>query len=353
MKPINEIIRFEIGYFFAHNRIFTPFRYLIWKKKIYKMSQKTIEKFHRQFSKELCRDMMWKYCEHMISMPEYFLFDCEHRTYCEIEEFIGKREHKYWVWKMNDTSKYFIFKNKYETYSRFRDYYKRDVIEIIDESDFPKFYRFLYSNRRIIIKPISASFGRGVYIVDAEDERKAKALFNYLFMRFREGFVAEEIVHQCSEMAEFHPQSVNTVRMMTICHKDYVRIWNPFLRMGRGENYVDNANYGGIECIINPQTGVMEDASDFEGNTYENHPDTGKQLRGTQIPRWDEAISLAVELAKLIPKIRYVGWDLALTNEGWVVIEGNHAAEMGYQNIQKNSIKKEFKNELLKLKHNQ
>lgn len=70
-------------------------------------------------------------------------------------------------------------------------------------------------------------------------------------------------------------------------------------------------------------TGVIVGTSDENGMSYSVHPDTGYPLLGFQIPRFEEAVALAKELAFVCPKVRYVGWDLALTPNGWIMIEGN------------------------------
>ena len=56
---------------------------------------------------------------------------------------------------------------------------------------------------------------------------------------------------------------------------------------------------------------------------FEKHPDSGKKYKGFQIPRWDELIDLVKQLHCLYKKSRFVGWDLTLTKNGWVLVEGN------------------------------
>ena len=38
-------------------------------------------------------------------------------------------------------------------------------------------------------------------------------------------------------------------------------------------------------------------------------------------------------MASEVPDVHYVGWDIALTNEGWVMIEGNEDGQFGFQYI--------------------
>ena len=37
-----------------------------------------------------------------------------------------------------------------------------------------------------------------------------------------------------------------------------------------------------------------------------------------------EAVELVKEAAKVIPEVAYVGWDVAVTENGPLIIEGNH-----------------------------
>lgn len=96
------------------------------------------------------------------------------------------------------------------------------------------------------------------------------------------------------------------------------------LRIGQGNTFVDNGGAGGILAPIDLETGIIHSIPmDKLLNKYIIHPDTGVQIIGYKIPRWNEAIALARKLAYVVPSVRYVGWDLALTDDGWIMIEGN------------------------------
>ncbi|MCR4754955.1 MAG: hypothetical protein K5868_05400 [Lachnospiraceae bacterium] len=61
--------------------------------------------------------------------------------------------------------------------------------------------------------------------------------------------------------------------------------------------------------------------------SFQNHPDTNVKLKGYQIPKWDDLLDITKKLAQVLPNIRYVGWDMALTHKGWVLVEGNENGE--------------------------
>lgn len=101
---------------------------------------------------------------------------------------------------------------------------------------------------------------------------------------------------------------------------------------------------------MDSRTGVVVCAGDEMGNDYIYHSDTNVKLIGYKIPRWDEAVSTAINLAKQVPDVRYVGWDLALTDNGWVLIEGNEDGQILFQYFSHSGISAEVKEIYKKLK---
>jgi hypothetical protein len=55
----------------------------------------------------------------------------------------------------------------------------------------------------------------------------------------------------------------------------------------------------------------------------DDHPETRAPIAGVEVPRWQEVRRLALGLCEALPFLRYVGWDIAVTAEGPVVIAGN------------------------------
>lgn len=96
------------------------------------------------------------------------------------------------------------------------------------------------------------------------------------------------------------------------------------MRIGTGGNVVDNFNHGGITAPINIKTGKIEHKARNKSNVYfSNHPDTNAQILGFTIPNWSGLTDYAKSLALVMPKMRYVGWDICITEKGFAVIEAN------------------------------
>ena len=102
--------------------------------------------------------------------------------------------------------------------------------------------------------------------------------------------------------------------------------------MGRGKSVVDNACSGGVYAAIDEKTGItLRGADNLRGSLYTHHPDTNMPLVGFQIPCWDELCETVKSLASRCPDCHIMGWDMALTDKGWIVIECNYGPCIVFQ----------------------
>lgn len=209
------------------------------------------------------------------------------------------------------------FKDKDKTYQLFSKFYHREVKLFNDISQKQAFDDFLRKHGKIILKPKSERCSSGICIIEGGE-------YESLLSRFNGEFLAEELVTQHPEMAKLNASSVNTVRLTTMRMDDRVVILQPTLRCGRVGSVVDNHCAGGLSCLVNAETGIIEKAVIKNSDYISEHPDTGFHLLGFKVPCWSEALSLAEELCQVLPSNRLTGWDLALTENGWVLIEANH-----------------------------
>ena len=59
------------------------------------------------------------------------------------------------------------------------------------------------------------------------------------------------------------------------------------------------------------------------GERFHIHPVSGERITGCIIPYYDQAIALAKQAAMRIPSVRSIGWDVAITETGPHILEGN------------------------------
>ena len=143
----------------------------------------------------------------------------------------------------------------------------------------------------------------------------------------RNGRLIEEYLDQHPEYARFNETSVNTLRILAYAPPDgAARALGGYLRIGRRGAVVDNHVAGGIVAGVNLETGVLGPA--FDGTPsrrlYPTHPDTGRAIEGVRLPFWEEALRLTEAALDAFPKMRFAGFDIAVTPAGPVIIEINN-----------------------------
>lgn len=286
-------------------------------------------------------DMLYSLHRFGCMYDEYFLLNFEFLNAKGRSLFITDKNRWDYYAKLNGMKYDMLFKNKAKTYRLFGKYYGREILELLTEDDYKAFRDFRKRHNTFIVKPSLGSGGHGVYI-----EKESKEADNIVFNRVLKNgpVVIEQIITTVEKMRSLHPQSLNTVRIPTIRKADgTVIIFHPVLRVGIGDAVVDNAGSGGIFAPVDIKTGIVKQAGITEfGQYFFRHPDSGIVLPGFQIPLWNEAIKMVRELANIVPDCRYVGWDCALTENGWIMIEGNLYGQFGDQYITKVGIKKEL-----------
>jgi hypothetical protein len=90
---------------------------------------------------------------------------------------------------------------------------------------------------------------------------------------------------------------------------------------------VDNMAAGNIAAPVDLKTGVVTGPGVFSDITRDSvrvHPVTGKEIEGFRIPHWEKVLELAGTAARNASGNKSVGWDIAVTEDGAELIEGNH-----------------------------
>lgn len=296
------------------------------KANLYEVINETADeeiKSNPRYAKKIYNDIMFCRFIYGIAAREYFTFDFEKLSHKGRKTFVT-RGNKYDFYRQFNNVNYTNFFNlKTETIRKFGKFYKRDVLCMYDENDFEAFEQFVQRNTKFIYKPANDYGGHGIEIYDSSQYESVRDLFDIIIYN---GFcVVEELIVQAHEIAQFHPQSVNTMRVVAfLTPQGNTEIQWCFLRMGMGGNHTDNMSSGGLAALVDPETGIIYTSGrDWLGYTHIAHPDTGVQLVGFQIPEWDNLLKMVDELAHVLPEVRLVGWDLAYTDKGWVFVEGN------------------------------
>ena len=289
--------------------------------------------------------------KYRFSAEEYFCYHFIDRTEEDRKTFISDLNRIDFCEKLNQAKNLAIFDDKLKSAEVFGKYYNRDICGVKTIKDFDNLREFTLKHKRFMFKPLTGTCGRGIKIIEKDfSDSELKNMISEHCSGFNDGFIVEELIVQTPEMAQFHTHSLNTIRVATVKFDEGVEVIAAFFRTGRGGNIVDNAGAGGVFGTIDIATGVIDAVGDEYGNNYDCHPDTEIKMVGFTIPKWEEAVKMAKELALVVDGNRYSGWDLALTESGWVMIEGNARGQFVWQMPRQKGYLKEANDILIRLK---
>ena len=177
----------------------------------------------------------------------------------------------------------------------------------------------LFKNGEVVVYKLEhSSKGEGIFFFDKDsfDTKKIQRLGNGVF---------QDYIDQHPFFKEYMPSSVATLRLTTIIDDS----GNPsaracFLRTARsGETHIKSSS--SIHTSVNPKTGELDAQGYLQTMlTVERHPDSDIAFAGKRIPEFDNCVSVALELHRLIPYMRCVGWDMVVDKDNDIkVMEWN------------------------------
>lgn len=297
-------------------------------KKIHKLF---IKKFAAQQPLRQCKtDLNIFFCDFLLFVDnkngalynDYFDLEFYKKSFAARKKFRTQNDRNRTRFLCNDPTQYELLNNKAETNAYFNEFLRRDWIDTLS-CNFDEFKIFVEKHPRFFAKPLGGSYGEGAKIINvAPDENLAE-----LFSRLKEQeMLLEEVVKQHAAIADFCPDTVNTIRVNTFLDvHDVAHILTPGGRFGRLGNVVDNFHGGGYSVMIDPNTGIIiSDAINRVHERADRHPDSGKIFHGFQYPAWENLRETVTKMAKTIPQMRHIGWDLAINSAGeTVLIEAN------------------------------
>lgn len=203
---------------------------------------------------------------------------------------------------------------------RYKEFLGREYLDLRLVSE-EEFRLFLERHDQVVVKPASDCGGKGI-----EKYSSQKASEHYSEFINENRVIIEEVLPQHPDMDAINASSVNTLRTCTCIDKDgKITVLYMVLRIGRKDSFVDNMSAGGLFTKLSLDGRITHPCYSAQGfgSIYTHHPDTNLPFIGIQVPMIVEVKELAIKMAQKNPDARYVGWDIAITPDGPVVIEGN------------------------------
>lgn len=283
-----------------------------------------IQAIHKETGKNrifIFLDMLWCTAKYGVGYLDYhvFGFACNRgknrQTFMTMHHNIGLTR------MVNDTALYPIMNDKIQFLQVYGPYIGRNWTDLrVTGADGLR--QLCREGQVIFVKPLSDFGGNGVEKIVPDSNTDYEALYNQLMDGKQ--YLVEEAVTQHPELNRLCPSSVNTLRIVTLNLQGNAHFLYALLRVGSGNNHVDNISSGGMYTLIG-KDGILEFPAfcDKTGLYYDRHPVTETAFCGFQVPMFDRAVKLCLDAAQVRPGLAYIGWDVAITPDGPVLIEGN------------------------------
>jgi len=198
--------------------------------------------------------------------------------------------------------------------------------------------------QEFIIKPALGERGHGVTLY-----RRAGRLFQdslgqtfsaaSLHDRLRNNsqytrFLLQERVFNHPEIQRLTgTKSLQTLRITTwVTNEGLVELYEAYLKLSLRDNVTDNYDGGRAGNMwgsdVDVETGILgaplAPSPDGIGlKALPVHPATGIDISGKLLPHWPQTRQLVDRAARLLMPLRTIGWDVAVTVDGPMLIEGN------------------------------
>lgn len=166
--------------------------------------------------------------------------------------------------------------------------------------------------------------------------------------------IIEPLIIQHKTLRQFSPNCVNPLRIRTMNDNGNIRHVSTYISIASKDAYVSNGVTSGVMIGLNDEGRCITDGfCEVEGKERRLSilPDTNIRISDIVIPGVREAIELAKAAHRTTPQIFAIGWDVGITDNGPIIIEGNpRYGTCTYQATsgigERNFFEKEFKSRL-------
>jgi len=260
-----------------------------------------------------------------ISIMEYFQFGFYERERAERLGWAGTGFMFEYQRIMNPLKARSVLENKIAFNSYFNQFIKRDFTTLPRIEKDPEEAQHLIDSpsEKIVLKNSLGQAGREIRILNSQN-LKPDQLLN--IMRSGKFDLVEEYIVQHPDMMRLSPSGINTVRLITQETNGRIEVLAARLRISINSN-VDNMAAGNAASPVDPISGKVTGPAVFSDITKPDitvHPVTGVEIPGFQLPFWNEILEMVKKAAMSIPENRSIGWDVAITPKGPLLVEGNH-----------------------------
>lgn len=281
----------------------------------------------------------------------YYILGFDTKKHAEQDEYLSWNEYDRMREKVNDTLVDTKFKVHYKvlSFDKFVSniYLEKFKIPVVKNEALIQRNRIIWPDESygsldelfhrgfevVFIKPVFGMSGVGIIRADFETGKFFQDNKNYPIDRLVEFlsngvWVVQREIKQHPELNRFQSSAVHCLRVTTILNDGEPELVSAYLKVATGESFLDNWGSGSLFIGIDQKTGILRDRGYFKRKHFiqkstQEHPDSKLRFEGFKIPHYTDALKVCLKGHKYHYGTFFIGWDVALTEDGPIVIEAN------------------------------
>jgi len=264
-------------------------------------------------------DMMWNFLTRGTGYTDYFRCNFIELSNKEKDTFATAKKFYKLLAYLNSEEYLVVLNDKLIFDELFKEYLGREFINL-QISTPEQFKEFLSDKTTVFAKENHGEGGHGITKLKVADITDVEALYHELKKNGQ--LLVEDAIIQHEDLNQINPYVVCSFRIITLYKDDKAYMIANAMRINQDDAEVigcTNDLYFSIGADGKIDSNVVDDY----GNIYETHPMTGKRFSDVVIHGVKEAFDMCVEAHQRIPQVRYIGWDVAFSVNGPVMVEGN------------------------------
>ena len=293
------------------------------KEKLNKLAS-DIAKRNNKSTSYVKRDMIKNFIKYGIGYTDYLKGDYINLTSEQKKTYVTTKSYYKLLRYLNNPKYDATMSDKIVFNKIFDKYLGRSWIDL-RRTSLEEFKKFLKGKKNVFAKPPTDFGGHGIEKISVKDIEDVQKLYQRLKSK-KLNLIEEEII-QAKELDKLNPYAVNSFRIVTLVKDNKAYILANALRIN-----IDDAIAIGCQDAymrLSEDGKICSRVVDDVANVYEEHPIAKIKFSTVKVPYVKEAFDMALKAALEVPEVRYVGWDIAITEKGPVIMEGNEYPSYG------------------------
>lgn len=252
---------------------------------------------------------------------DYFNFRFERLNDAERDSFVTRGINAKLNSQLNSEEGRTFFADKENIY-KILDWRLGRAYMVLKGDNAAAFAAFCADKTSIMVKPIDGNGGFDVEKINLDAATNLPELYERLWQRRQ--VLVEDYIIQAEAMCRLNRASVNTLRVVTLRDpQGNAHVAATVLRMGGGTSPLDNFHAMGLAAVVDADGIVRKPAINKDNEIFTVHPISHTPIIGFQVAGYDAAVQFVLNASELVPYMGYLGWDIAFSEKGPLIIEAN------------------------------